>query len=110
MYFFIYYDTIVKYYEIIIILNYIKMLYQINPTLCSNCNECADICTNNAINRNGFILQIDMNWCDDCGSCMEICSEDAISFLNIDKDQVEMYESLEENTYFLYDNLYEDSI
>ncbi len=45
---------------------------------CSNCGECSDICSTEAIQEKDDIFVIQEWKCVDCGKCTQICSQNAI--------------------------------
>ncbi len=55
------------------------VLIYIDPTLCSGCGECIDVCPKDCIEgKSKYIHMIDDFDCSRCGKCMEVCDEDAI--------------------------------
>lgn len=53
--------------------------YHILPDLCTGCNECVDVCEEDAIEgRKRFIHVIEQEECIQCGACQEACEEEAI--------------------------------
>ncbi len=55
------------------------VLIYIDPTLCTGCGECVDVCPKDCIEGKAkYIHMIDDFDCTKCGKCMEVCDEDAI--------------------------------
>lgn len=53
--------------------------YHILPDFCTGCNECQDICEEEAIlGKKRFIHVIDQEECSQCGACLSACEEEAI--------------------------------
>lgn len=51
----------------------------IDPAKCTGCTDCADECSEDAINgKKGFIHIIDSELCENCGKCVKACEENAI--------------------------------
>lgn len=55
------------------------LTFHILPDLCTGCNECVDVCEEDAIEgKKRFIHVIDQDECIQCGACQEACEEEAI--------------------------------
>ncbi len=55
------------------------MSIYIDPTTCTGCEECVDVCPVGAIEgKSGFIHMIDEFECTKCGACVAACDEGAI--------------------------------
>lgn len=53
--------------------------YHILEDFCTGCQECEDVCEDDAIiSKKKFIHIIDQDECTQCGKCYEACEEDAI--------------------------------
>lgn len=51
----------------------------IDPSKCTGCGDCIDVCDEDAINgKKKFIHIIDNDLCENCGECIKACEEDAI--------------------------------
>ena len=48
---------------------------------CNQCERCAEICAQGAIERdNNYNFFIHNNECDECGECIKVCSVSAITW------------------------------
>lgn len=55
------------------------LTFHILPDLCTGCNECSDVCEDDAIlGKKKFIHIIDQDECSGCGDCIDACEEKAI--------------------------------
>jgi NAD-dependent dihydropyrimidine dehydrogenase PreA subunit len=55
------------------------MKIYIDPSTCSGCTDCLDVCPVNCIEgKSGYIHIIDEFDCTKCGKCMDVCSDDAV--------------------------------
>jgi NADH-quinone oxidoreductase subunit F len=55
------------------------LTFHILPDLCTGCNECSDVCEDDAIlGKKKFIHVIDQDECSGCGDCIDACEEKAI--------------------------------
>ena len=45
---------------------------------CGVCEDCMDVCPEEAIIKKAFKVEINENKCDDCGECVDICPVGAI--------------------------------
>ena len=45
---------------------------------CGVCEDCIDVCPEEAIIKKAFKVEINENKCDDCGECVDICPVGAI--------------------------------
>ena len=45
---------------------------------CGVCEDCIDICPEEAIIKKAFKVEIDVDKCNDCGECVDICPTGAI--------------------------------
>lgn len=63
--------------------------YYILPDLCDGCNECADVCEDDAIlGKKRFIHVIDQEECIQCGLCLSACPKKAIIIAGAVKPRV----------------------
>lgn len=62
------------------------MTYHVLASKCIGCNECVDVCEDDAIlGRKRFVHVIDNKECSLCGACMEACEEGAIVMAGLEK-------------------------
>lgn len=55
------------------------MTFHILPDQCTGCNECVDVCDEDAIlGKRRFIHVIEQDECIQCGACLDACEEGAI--------------------------------
>lgn len=45
---------------------------------CGVCEDCIDVCVEEAITRKAYTIIIDPNKCDNCGECVDVCPVGAI--------------------------------
>ena len=51
---------------------------EVNPELCTGCEECIDICQLDALTMVDSVATINLDRCIGCGNCVPICSSSAI--------------------------------
>ena len=51
---------------------------KIDNAECGVCEDCIDVCPEEAIIKKAFKVEINENKCDDCGECVDICPVGAI--------------------------------
>jgi len=51
---------------------------EVNPELCTGCEECIDICQLDALTMADSMARINLDRCIGCGNCVPICSSSAI--------------------------------
>ena len=52
-------------------------MYIVNPTTCTGCGTCTDVCPVEAISMEDGKAVISLG-CNDCGACPRVCPEGAI--------------------------------
>jgi NADH:ubiquinone oxidoreductase subunit F (NADH-binding)/NAD-dependent dihydropyrimidine dehydrogenase PreA subunit len=63
--------------------------YYISPNDCTGCEECLDVCPEEAIEgKDGFIHMIDEDLCTKCDKCRKACPEDAIKIMGAIKPKL----------------------
>ena len=45
---------------------------------CGVCEDCIDVCMEEAISRKAYTISIDPTKCDNCGECVDVCPVGAI--------------------------------
>ncbi|WP_406534791.1 4Fe-4S dicluster domain-containing protein [Methanobrevibacter sp.] len=45
---------------------------------CGVCEDCIDVCMEEAISRKAYTIVIDNTKCDNCGECVDVCPVGAI--------------------------------
>ena len=45
---------------------------------CGVCEDCIDVCPQEAITKKAFKVEIDEKKCDGCGECVDVCPVGAI--------------------------------
>ena len=45
---------------------------------CGVCEDCIDVCMEEAIERRAYTIIIDSTKCDNCGECVDVCPVGAI--------------------------------
>jgi len=53
--------------------------YSVDSEKCTDCEECIDVCPENAIKMKDGKAVIDPDDCIGCGDCAKVCQSDAIS-------------------------------
>ena len=53
-------------------------MYEVNPTKCSGCGDCMEICSFDAIFMVDNKAQIDETKCRECRQCLDVCPNGAI--------------------------------
>lgn len=51
---------------------------QIDMGECGICEDCIDVCMEEAIKKKGYKIVIDHKKCDSCGECVDVCPVGAI--------------------------------
>lgn len=54
------------------------LILKIDNEECEVCEDCIDVCPEEAIIKKAFKVEINENKCDDCGECVDICPVGAI--------------------------------
>ena len=54
------------------------LILKIDNEECGVCEDCIDVCPEEAIIKKAFKVEINENKCDDCGECVDICPVGAI--------------------------------
>lgn len=54
------------------------LILKIDNEECRVCEDCIDVCPEEAIIKKAFKVEINENKCDDCGECVDICPVGAI--------------------------------
>ena len=49
------------------------LILKIDNEECGVCEDCKDVCPEEAIIKKAFKVEINENKCDDCGECVDIC-------------------------------------
>jgi NADH:ubiquinone oxidoreductase subunit F (NADH-binding)/NAD-dependent dihydropyrimidine dehydrogenase PreA subunit len=63
--------------------------YYISPNDCTGCEECLDVCPEEAIaGKDGFIHMIDEDMCTKCDKCRKACPEGAIKIMGAIKPKL----------------------
>ena len=56
------------------------MVYQLKVDMeeCGVCEDCIDVCMEEAISRKAYTIIIAPDKCDNCGECVDVCPVGAI--------------------------------
>ena len=56
------------------------MVYSLKVDMeeCGVCEDCIDVCMEEAISKKAFTVVIDNTKCDSCGECVDVCPVGAI--------------------------------
>ena len=68
--------------------------YEIEPTLCTMCDKCREVCRDNAIEgqkkqpyKTGFTpYRVRQQRCTQCGECIKVCPEKAVVIVETDRE------------------------